>query len=147
MCWRQHLSQQCSSCAHTGTQKGSQQISAQALRCTEPSSRWISSLMHTFPGINTYLPQNRHMPALKPYLLSRDNALNAVWQTTHQIQQQRVPPPANRAVIPKKTHVPASIHSTLTRRCGSAPAPTPAADTELPCQAQSPAAHTALALL
>jgi len=37
--------------------------------------------MHKFASINIYPPQNRYLPALKPYLLGRDNIFNAVWQT------------------------------------------------------------------
>lgn len=72
------------------------------------------ALIHKFPGINTYLPQNRHLPALKPYLLGRDNVFNAVWQTQSRYNSRQGISPANCAVVPKKTHVPVSIHSTLT---------------------------------
>ena len=70
------------------------------------------ALMHKFPGINTYLPQNRHLPALKPYLLGRDNVFNAVWQTQIRYNSRQGVSPANCAVVPKKTHVPVSVHST-----------------------------------
>lgn len=70
--------------------------------------------MHKFLGINTYLSQSRHLPALKPYLLGRDNVLNAVWQTQIRYNSRQLISPANSAVIPKKTHVAVSIHSTLT---------------------------------
>ena len=72
----------------------------------------LRALMHKFPGINTYLPQNRHLPALKPYLLGRDNVFNAVWQTQIRYNSRQGVSPANCAVVPKKTHVPVSVHST-----------------------------------
>lgn len=77
-------------------------------------ARVSRALMHKFPGINTYFPQNRHLPVLKPYLLGRDKVVNAVWQTQIRYNSRQGTSPANCAIVPKKTHVPGSIHSRLT---------------------------------
>lgn len=68
------------------------------------------ALMHN----NPYLPQKRHLPALKPYLLGRDKVFNAVWQTPIRYNSTQGISPANRAAVPKKTCVPVSARSTLT---------------------------------
>ena len=73
------------------------------------------ALVHTFSGINTYPPQRvSFLSALKPYLLGNGNMFNALWQTPIRYNTRQDVSPANCAVVPKKTHVVVSNHSTLT---------------------------------